>query len=293
MIDLAIAYRIYPGISKSPAFFPTDKFKLSEMCLWSFKKALGGLRVKIWALLDGCPPEYETLFRETFQGDDLEILWLDKIGNLATFSLQIDLLTKQTEASYVYFAEDDYFYFPDALKIMIAFMREHQDVDFVTPYDHPDSYHTSSRFERHLVRPSVDRYWRTASSTCLTFLTSREKLVRTQSTFRTYSRGNRDCPVWLALTQKLELTNIRVHWHDLFRLAMWVRTWQWGYRALLFGRRYRLWVPLPTLATHMESPCLSPLIDWQEHFAASQHLLESNGMHLSMTSTGSTPRDIS
>ena len=33
MIDLAIAYRIYPGISKSPAFFPTDKFKLSEMCL--------------------------------------------------------------------------------------------------------------------------------------------------------------------------------------------------------------------------------------------------------------------
>src|ERR1700683_3904958 len=83
MIDLAIAYRIYPGISKSPAFFPTDKFKLSEMCLWSFKKALGGLRVKIWALLDGCPPEYETLFRETFQSDDLEILWLDKIGNLA------------------------------------------------------------------------------------------------------------------------------------------------------------------------------------------------------------------
>ena len=67
---------------------------------------------------------------ETFQSDDLEILWLDKIGNLATFSLQIDLLTKQTEASYVYFAEDDYFYFPDALKIMIAFMREHQDVYF-------------------------------------------------------------------------------------------------------------------------------------------------------------------
>ena len=161
MISLAIAYRIYPGISKSPAFFPTDKFKLSEMCLRSFKKALGGLRVKIWVLLDGCPPEYETLFRETFQSDDLEILWLDKSG-IKKF-LTIDLLRKRTEASYVYFAEDDYFYFPGALEIMIAFMREHQDVDFVTPYDRPDSYDTSSRFERHLVRPSGDRYWRTAT----------------------------------------------------------------------------------------------------------------------------------
>src|SRR5580692_9616699 len=105
MIDLAIAYRIYPGISKSPAFFPTDKLKMSEMCLRSFKKALGGLRVKIWALLDGCPPEYEVLFRKTLQGSDLEIVPLSKIGNHATFSLQIDLLTDQTEAPYVFFAE--------------------------------------------------------------------------------------------------------------------------------------------------------------------------------------------
>src|ERR1039458_534654 len=93
MIDLAVAYRIYPGVSKSPAFFSTDKFRLSEMCLHSFKRALGGLRVKIWALLDGCPPEYEALFRDTFRSNDLEILSLNKIGNLATFSLQIDLLT--------------------------------------------------------------------------------------------------------------------------------------------------------------------------------------------------------
>ena len=150
-------------------------------------------------------------------------------------------------------------------------MREHRDVDFVTPYDHPDSYNTSSRFERHLVRPFGDRYWRTASSTCLTFLTSRENLVRTQSIFRTYSRGNWDCPVWLALTQKLELANPRVHWCDLFHLAIWVKTWRWGLWTLLFRRRYRLWTPLPTLATHMESTRLSPLIDWQAVFAESQH----------------------
>ena len=83
MVDLAIAYRIYPGVSKTPAFFSTDKFKLSEMCLRSFRGALGGLKVKVWALLDGCPPEYENLFRGIFMSSELEILSSNKIGNLA------------------------------------------------------------------------------------------------------------------------------------------------------------------------------------------------------------------
>jgi hypothetical protein len=270
MTDLAVAYRIYPGVSKSPAFFSTDKFKLSKMCLESFKSALGGLRVKVWALLDGCPPEYEVLFRDTFRNDEIETVSLDKIGNLATFSLQINLLTRQSEAPYVYFAEDDYFYFPGALEKMVEFMRENRDVDFVTPYDHPDSYSASSRLERHIVRPFSDRYWRTASSTCLTFLTTRENLARTQSTFKTYSRGNGDCPVWLALTQKLELANLNVHWHSIFRFKAWLLTFRWGLRALVLGRRYRLWAPMPALATHMESTCVSPVVDWQAEFVRSQ-----------------------
>jgi hypothetical protein len=90
----------------------------------------------------------------------------------------------------LYFAEDDYFYFPDALEKLVAFMRENRDADFVTPYDHPDGYDTSSRLENHLVKPFGDRYWRTASSACLTFLTAWENLVRTKSIIETYSQGN-------------------------------------------------------------------------------------------------------
>jgi hypothetical protein len=56
--DLAVAYRVYPGISKEPAVHADDKLRLAELCLRSFKEALGTLRVKVWALLDGCPPEY-------------------------------------------------------------------------------------------------------------------------------------------------------------------------------------------------------------------------------------------
>ena len=271
MIELAVAYRIYPG-AKSPAFFPKDKLKLSEVCLRSFKRSLGNLRVKVWAILDGCPPAYERLFREVLGGHDLEILQQEKIGNQKTFSLQVDLLTRQTAAEYVYFAEDDYFYFPNALESMVGFMRANPDVDFVTPYDHPDSYYTSSRHERHLVRPFADRYWRTASSTCLTFLTSRKNLVRTESLFRSFSTGNMDCPIWLALTQKAGLANPRVHGHDVFRMKIWGKTWLWGFREILFSRAYRLWVPIPTLATHLEAGCLSPLVDWESMISSTDEI---------------------
>ena len=271
MTELAVAYRIYPG-AKSPAFFPNDKLNLSSVCLRSFRRALGNLRIKIWAILDGCPPEYETLFQDVLGDYDLQIVKQDKIGNQKTFSLQIDLPSRQTDSGYVYFAEDDYFYFPNALEKMVGFMRENEDVDFVTPYDHPDSYYTPSRHERHLMRPFGDQYWRTASSTCLTFLTSRKNLLRTESLFRSFSVRNMGCPIWLALTQKTGLTNPRVHWHDVFRAKIWGKTWLWGFRKILFSKSYRLWVPMPTLATHMESGCLSPLVDWQEAISKAEEV---------------------
>ena len=282
MSDLVVAYRVYPGLSKTPAYSPDDKFQLSRLCLASFQSALGGLRTRVYAILDGCPPEYEELFRDTLKGCDLDVVPTDGIGNQATFALQIDLLSRQTDAPYVYFAEDDYFYFPGALEKMVNFMRENREVDFVTPYDHPDSYDTSSRHERHLVKPSGGRYWRTASSTCLTFLTSRETLRRTASMLRTYSKGNRDCPMWLALTQKFALADPRIHLASLRRINLWRLTWQYGLLRILFGRRYRLWAPMPTLATHMESTRLAPLIEWQKEFQR----LEQSAELLSISEAG-------
>ena len=41
--DLAVAYRIYPGVSKVPPVFSQDKLKLAEFCLKSFKDSLGDL----------------------------------------------------------------------------------------------------------------------------------------------------------------------------------------------------------------------------------------------------------
>ncbi len=37
--DLTVAYRIYPKISRSPAVFSDNKYKLSQLCLKSFKES--------------------------------------------------------------------------------------------------------------------------------------------------------------------------------------------------------------------------------------------------------------
>ena len=93
--DIAIAYRIYPGVSKVPPVFSDDKFKLSELCLCSMQKALKGVNAKLYILLDNCPPEYKKLFKKYFSEEDLELIELDGIGNGGTFKLQMDILLRE------------------------------------------------------------------------------------------------------------------------------------------------------------------------------------------------------
>ncbi len=138
--DLAIAYRVYPGISKSPAFYSTDKFALAELGLRSLRLALGDLRTHMYAILDGCPPEYETLVRRYFAPEHTEIVHRRRVGNAATFIEQLDYLLEQQHAEFVYFAEDDYLYRPGTLPCLLAFAEEHRDAHFLAPYDYPDYY---------------------------------------------------------------------------------------------------------------------------------------------------------
>jgi hypothetical protein len=266
MIDLAIAYRIYPRVSKAPAVWADDKFKLSAFSLHSFKQALGSLRVKMWVLLDGCPAAYEDLFRRYFNDDELIILRLEGIGNLPTFSMQVDLLSNQHDADLVYFAEDDYLYLPNALVEMVDFARNNGSADFVTPYDHSGNYDLPLVRERHWIVPFGHRHWRTSTATCLTFLAKKQSLLSTRSLFKTYLNRNDDGSIWMAITQKTGLFNFRVYAQDSVMLKLWLKAWFWGYRQILFGRSYKLWSPVPSLSTHLESTCLAPVIDWNVEF---------------------------
>ena len=133
--DVAICYRIYPKVSKDPVIFADDKFKLSELCLRSFRDSLGDLNFKMRVLLDNCPKEYEELFKKYFNEKDLELVNLNGVGNYATFGKQIDYLLEQNDSEYVYFAEDDYFYLPNTFIEMLDFMKSRNDVHFISPFD--------------------------------------------------------------------------------------------------------------------------------------------------------------
>ncbi|MEI7826511.1 MAG: glycosyltransferase family 2 protein [Euryarchaeota archaeon] len=258
--DVAVAYRIYPNVSRVPPVFANDKLKLSELCLKTFKESLGSLNVKMFVLLDNCPPSYEDLFKRYFDAQDLELIRLNGVGNRATFGMQINILLDQRVSEIVYFAEDDYLYLPDQFESMVEFLQEEQ-VDFVSPYDHLDYYELDLHSQKNFIKLHNDKHWRTAASTCLTFLTTKTKLVKTQNVFRSYTKGNDDVSLWLSLT-KHKLSNplviLKYYRTNGHFFGIILNAWHFCWRQILFGKRRNLWVPIPSIATHLESEHLAP-----------------------------------
>jgi hypothetical protein len=279
--DLAVAYRIYPQMPQHALGLPfsDDKFLLAETCLNSFKKSLGDLSVKLWVLLDGCPEEFKDMFARYFEARDLVFISLPQAGNEATFARQIDTLLDQDESDVVYFAEDDYFYLPGQFRCMINFLLANDGVDFVSPYDHLDCYTMDLHREPKWLKMYGGRHWRTASSTCLTFLTKKKTLQKTQAVFRSYKRRSLDCSIWLSLTKR-RLFNpffvARKLIEDRFTCKIILKSWLYCWRQILFGRIWKLWVPIPAVATHLDVNALSPNVEWQRliELAGSEKLKE-------------------
>jgi hypothetical protein len=154
---------------------------------------------------------------------------------------------------------------------MIDFLLAHDDVDFVSPYDHPDCYTLDLHRERKWVRPFGSHHWRTAASTCLTFLARKEALLRHESVFRSYVWGNDDCALWLSLTKHRvfnPLSAIQYLCQGSISWRILAKAWIYGWRQILFGRKRWLWVPMPGIATHLDSKALSPAIDWKARITA-------------------------
>jgi len=263
--DIVIAYRIYPKISKTPFICPDDKLKLADVCLASFKRGLGSLRAKIYVLLDGCDERYKGIFRKYFREDELELIELPAIGNFATFSKQIEILLKQNESSIVCFAEDDYLYLNNAFEEIVQLMHDRSDVDFVSPYDHIDYYNGYIHKDRQKILVHGNRHWRTANSACLTFVTRKRILSETQTVLSTYSKGCHDSAVWMSLLKRNVVNPfylLKYSRKQPFLYRIYFAAWRYNFRHLLFGKKYQLWSPMPSLSTHIEKSGLAPVIDW-------------------------------
>lgn len=266
--DLAVAYRIYPKVSKIPFIYPNDKLKLAEVGVRTFKNSLGKLNAKVFFLLDNCPVEYEQMIRTYFTEENADIVRYHGIGNILTFGEQINILLKQKYSDIVFFAEDDYVYRDKLLESAVSLFRHNKSVHFVTPYDHLDSYilpiHTHNKYN---IIINEGLHWRTAASTCLTFLTTKEILSETKQTFESYCQGNWDSSLWFSLT-KYNVFDFRMALSFLFkdRFLFKVITLSWikGWKQILIGRKYKLWQPIPSIGTHMEHVSLAPNVDWRD-----------------------------
>jgi len=269
--DLAVCYRVCPAMSRSaPAIFGGDKYLLSKVALESFKASLGKLRVKMWVLLDNCPPEYEKLFTGLFDANDLVLERHPGIGNRGTLLRQFQIIAEQEDAELVYLAEDDYLYHSNSFEEVVGFLRECPKVDFITPYYHLDYETLPMHRHRQRVLRHAGRMWKTVKTTTGTFATRRDVFRETHHIFRTLLQKvlfseMTDVGVWLALTK-----------YDVFNPWNWISwplkspffgwslftAWWLCWRQILFGKRYRLWSPEPSICTHLAEGLMPSSYDW-------------------------------
>lgn len=267
--DIVIAHRVCPTLSKTAIGF-ADKKSMVAATTASLSAALEGLSVRLIVILDGCA-EYEQIFAETFRSSrsvKLEIINTNSIGNQATWGMQLDMLSRVDDAKYVYFSEDDYIYRPYAFRAMLDFIQQ-DDVDFVTPLDHPDRY--NGRLEKpcsSIVRVSDFCHWRNVPSTCLTFLAKAKVVAESKSIMNSFRYSPEEATMWLGLTKSgiFEVCNLfyvafrhfimrrKCKFGDIMGLCTWKRQ---GIKLLTYPRR-ELFSPLPSLAVHLASCSLPP-----------------------------------
>ena len=273
--DVAVCWRIYPGVSKDPLFFKEDKYRLARLSFLSFLKSAEGLRIKYFILLDGCPDSFESIFTENVPSADIELIRTSSIGNASTFRRQTEILSRQTDASLVYFAEDDYLYRPFVFGKMVSFFKNGKPVDFITPYDHLDYYEHSLHRKKGEEIFFEELKWKTVASTCLSFLTTKENLTETLPVLLSYCSGNTDGSMWVTLTRRFAVIDLikylftNKECYFILKKAMKYSFWKF-----LSGKKYYLWCPVPAVATHLESGHISPGIDWNN--VKDEILKESN-----------------
>jgi hypothetical protein len=262
--DMAVAWRIYPKVSKQPILFADNKFKMVEHSLHSFIASTRGINVFIYFLLDGCPPEYKLMIGELFDAKNIQIIETNSIGNAATFQKQIEILLEQDKSEIIYFAEDDYIYAPDGFPQAVELLKNNSQVDFVSGYLPNDIFTHPIHQHKRNVLYHENKIWITANSSCLTFMTTRNVLRTTRDLFLTYVNGNRDTSIWLIITgtyvynplSYLKFINDK-ECFSILKMAI-----KYSFKYFFTTKKYQLWMPYPAICTHLETGNESPGTDW-------------------------------
>jgi hypothetical protein len=295
--DIVVAYRVYPKISGNCGYFVGgNKFDLTKLCLDSFKSSFGNIKVKMFAILDRCPQEYEDLFHEYFDDDDLNIIKISEGGNRETFVVQLKVLLEQNHSNIVMLAEDDYFYLPNTMKHAVDVLKQDK-VDFITTYNHLDYYTMQLYNIDHKYIFTENMAWKRVGATTCSFATTKNILKKTYTHFSSYRLNNSgsDIHIFLRLTKtkmrspmffiyitlvssKIGIKILKICEEYLLRytdlrninydprparrkfLDAWIKANGW--KQIMFGKKYNLYSPTFPFSTHLSSQYMSPNHDW-------------------------------
>jgi hypothetical protein len=210
------------------------------------------------------------MFSQLWPAEDLVFKRFPGVGDQTTFREQARILMEQTDAEIVYLAEDDYFYLPNEFPLAVDFLRKNPGVDFISPYYHPDIYTTALHKLPPELKIADGKTWQSCMSTTHTFLTTRETLKKSsQVVLASYGKVSPDLSKWMALTKR-RVFNPVFFVRSVFTCPFWAGSvfyaWRYLWRQILFGQKFSLWIPKPTIATHMVAGLEAPGVDWKKIF---------------------------
>ena len=78
----------------------------------------------------------------------------------------------------------------------------------------------------------------------------------------TYQKGNTDLGLWLSLTKCSLKPKILIKSLNLYTLKSLFKSLLLTKNQTLKVKRWKLWAPTPTIATHIKKRYLSPTMDW-------------------------------
>jgi hypothetical protein len=167
---------------------------------------------------------------------------LPGLGNGKSSRYALHVAAKVESHDSFFFIEDDFFMRPDCLDGLVRGLAELPQVDYVSPYDHPDRYRRTDDWGTRRQRIWFDgvRHWRSVESNTSTFAGRVERL-------------RKDLPIHL-LACMPPTPQGRYRWRTLTQVPLIHGT---AGRAVFA-------TPMPSLATHVELDQFSPGMTFEE-----------------------------
>lgn len=248
-IDIVLRTHSFIDIhaNPTPRYCGVDKTTLIFKCVKSLVQSAEHYDGKIhfvWfddhssqTLIDGLHEIFKTS-KHTYEYNALELRGWNASGHA-----QFDR-GRSSDADLVYFVEDDYLHYPNAIVDMVdSYERFKTNLGTevaIHPYDDPDNYLPKFIDETRVVL-GRDRHWRTNKYSTFTFMCNPEIVRKFWSRF--YTCATEYMTEWGEANEIQEGTTIN-------------HIWRW---------EVKLFTPIPSLALHMGyERQLDPYIDWKK-----------------------------